>query len=267
MRWSALLTFALAAQAATLLVVNKEDATLAIVDPASGKVLGTVPTGEGPHEVATDGKIAIVCNYGAQTPGSTLSIIDLSAQKELKRLQLPVQRPHGIQVLDSKAYFTAELNKVVARYDIATGALDWFMGTGQEITHMLVVNKDASAIYTANIMSDSVTALQKGDGSRPWRATHIAIGVLCVASMLPLILCLRRRAPRSAVAEAGPRADAASPAPDSFWYEALRRGFKGAGGVYGSVHRNDPMSDQAHALLRQCASRTGVNQYALVFPE
>ena len=34
-----------------LLVLNKEDATLAIVDAASGKVLGTVPTGEGPHEL------------------------------------------------------------------------------------------------------------------------------------------------------------------------------------------------------------------------
>jgi YVTN family beta-propeller protein len=159
-----------------LLVLNKSGAELEIIDPATNNIVGRVPTGEGPHEVATDGKIAIVCNYGAQTPGSTLSIIDLASQKELNRLQLPLQRPHGIQVLDGKAYFTAELNKVVARYDIATGALDWFMGTGQEITHMLVLNKDASAIYTANIMSDSVTALQKGDGPRPWRATHIAVG-------------------------------------------------------------------------------------------
>jgi YVTN family beta-propeller protein len=159
-----------------LLVLNKSGAELEIVDPATNNIVGRVPTGEGPHEVATDGHIAIVCNYGAQTPGSTLSIIDLAAQKELKRLQLPVQRPHGIQVLDGKAYFTAELNKLVARYDIATGALDWFMGTGQEITHMLVVNNNATAIYTANIMSDSVTALQKGDGPRPWRATHIAVG-------------------------------------------------------------------------------------------
>ncbi len=29
-----------------------------------------------------------------------------------------------------------------------------------------------------------------------WRATQIAIGILCVAAMLPLILCLRRPAPR-----------------------------------------------------------------------
>src|ERR1044072_827298 len=70
-----------------LLVLNKSGAELEIIDPASNNIVGRVPTGEGPHEVATDGKIAIVCNYGAQTPGSTLSIIDLAAQKELKRLQ------------------------------------------------------------------------------------------------------------------------------------------------------------------------------------
>src|SRR5947207_12320496 len=46
------------AQSGRLLVLNQEDATLAIVDPASGKVLGTVPVGQGPHELvtSTDGK-------------------------------------------------------------------------------------------------------------------------------------------------------------------------------------------------------------------
>ena len=42
-----------------------------------------------------------------------------------------------------------------------------------------------------------------------WRTTHIAIGVLCVASMLPLILGLRRKVPRGAVIDAGARADGA----------------------------------------------------------
>src|SRR2546422_7145958 len=41
----------LSTQSPRLLVLNKEDATLAIVDPSSGKILGTVPVGQGPHEV------------------------------------------------------------------------------------------------------------------------------------------------------------------------------------------------------------------------
>ncbi|MET0292581.1 MAG: YncE family protein, partial [Steroidobacteraceae bacterium] len=64
--------------AATLLVLNKEDATLQLVDPATGQTRGTpVPTGAGPHEVevTADGKLAFVGNYGPQgAPGNTLSV-------------------------------------------------------------------------------------------------------------------------------------------------------------------------------------------------
>src|SRR3984885_15122564 len=82
-----------------LLVLNKADQALAIVDPASGKVIARVSVGEGPHEVtvSTDGKFAFVGNYGQQTPGNTISVIDLASQKELRRVDLgPLQRPHGM---------------------------------------------------------------------------------------------------------------------------------------------------------------------------
>src|SRR4051794_7488746 len=55
-----------AAQSPLLLVVNKNENALAFVDVASGKVVGKVATGDGPHEVeaSTDGKLAFVSNYG-----------------------------------------------------------------------------------------------------------------------------------------------------------------------------------------------------------
>src|SRR5947199_6077481 len=100
MRFCALVVAAMLGHASTLLVLNKEDATLAIVDPASGKILGTVPTGEGPHEVATDGKLAFVGNYGTgPAPGKSISVIDLASRKELRRVDVtPLQRPHGVFV-------------------------------------------------------------------------------------------------------------------------------------------------------------------------
>ena len=52
-----------------LLVVNKIENTLAFVDPATGQVTVKAQTGDGPHEVVTDGTRAYVANYGAQTPG------------------------------------------------------------------------------------------------------------------------------------------------------------------------------------------------------
>src|SRR5258706_7201450 len=104
-----------------LVVLNKEDATLVTVDPATGKILGTVPTGEGPHEVtvSADGKTAFVGNYGsAQAPGSTISVVDLGAMKELRRFDVsPLRRPHGVFFMDGKVYFTSETHRIVGRYD------------------------------------------------------------------------------------------------------------------------------------------------------
>jgi YVTN family beta-propeller protein len=164
---------------ARLLVLNKEDATLAIVDPASGQVLGRVPTGPQPHElvVSTDGKIAFASNYGnGPMPGRTISMIDLAAQKELRRIDVsPLSRPHGLAFANGKLYFTAEADRKIARYDPATDKIDWQFDTGQATTHMLLPTKDARTIFTSNIGSDSVSAIQQSaDGV--WTQTVIPVG-------------------------------------------------------------------------------------------
>jgi YVTN family beta-propeller protein len=162
-----------------LLVLNKEDNSLAIVDPTTGKVTGRVPTGNGPHEIVTssDGKFAFVTNYGDREPGSTLSMIDIVAQKETRRVALgALYRPHGVIFADGKVYFTAEANKLIARYDPASDHVDWFMGTGQDYTHMLVASKNGQQIFTANIGSDSVTSIQQTPNGRDWKETVIRVG-------------------------------------------------------------------------------------------
>ncbi len=164
----------------TLLVLNRDDATLTIIDAEKMIVLGIVPTGDSPHEVVmtADGKTAIVANYGAQTAGKTLSIIDVETKKETKRVELsPLLRPHGLVERAGKIYFTVEVNQIVGRYDLATGKIDWLIGTGQSGSHMLVVTPDQKRIYTANVGSDSVTALAFANvppsGSK---VTHIPVG-------------------------------------------------------------------------------------------
>lgn len=61
-----------------LVALNKADSTLAIIDPSTMKVIAKVATGDSPHEVvlSADGKTAFVANYGAQAPGSSISVID-----------------------------------------------------------------------------------------------------------------------------------------------------------------------------------------------
>jgi YVTN family beta-propeller protein len=168
------------ASASALLVLNKTENTLAIIDPASLKVLGRVPTGVGPHEVITsaDGRLAYVANYGTQqTLGNSLSIIDIAARKEIKRVELgPLFRPHGIVESGGKIYFTTEVNRAIARYDPASARVDWVMGTGQTATHMLAITPDGKRAYTANIGSDTVTAIELNAPPGPKMIAHIAVG-------------------------------------------------------------------------------------------
>jgi YVTN family beta-propeller protein len=163
-----------------LVVLNKTDSNLAIVDPREMKLIAKVPTGDNPHEVvlSPDGKTAFVANYGAQTPGSSLSVIDVASAKELRRVDLsPLMRPHGLQFIGGKLYFTAETNRAIARYDPSANRVDWLMGTGQNGSHMVVGTPDQKRFYTANIGSNSVTAFEFANvppaGSR---ITHVAIG-------------------------------------------------------------------------------------------
>ena len=164
-----------------LVALNKADSTMAIIDPMTMKVLSKVATGDSPHEVvlSADGKTAYVANYGAQTPGSSISVIDTTTGKELRRFDVsPLMRPHGLQMIGGKLYFTAETNRLIARYDPAANKIDWMMGTGQAGSHMVVGTADQRKFYTANIGSDSVTAFEWMNPAQPqaWRVTHVAIG-------------------------------------------------------------------------------------------
>jgi YVTN family beta-propeller protein len=169
-----------AATQSTLLVLNKVENTLAIVDPTSLKVLARIPVGVGPHEVvvSADGRLAYVANYGnQQVLGNSISIIDLASRKEVKRVELgALFRPHGIVESGGKIYFTAEVNRAIARYDPASERVDWIMGTGQTATHMLVVTPNGKRAYTANIASDTVTAIELNAPPGPKQITHIGVG-------------------------------------------------------------------------------------------
>src|SRR3954453_2636474 len=175
------LTVMLAGQTAPgrLLVLNKEDATFVIVNPESGAIVGKVPVGEGPHELITsaDGKFAFASNYGSGSrPGHTLSMIDIAAQKETRRIDVaPLSRPHGLAFAGGKLYFTAEADKKIARYDPAADKIDWQFETGQNATHMVLPTRDLKTFFTSNIASNSVSAIVQGAGGA-WTQTVIAVG-------------------------------------------------------------------------------------------
>jgi YVTN family beta-propeller protein len=171
-----------------LLILAKKDRTLAIVDPATMKVLTRVPVGNDPHEViaSTDGKTAYVSNYGGGAY-NTLAVVDLMAQKPLPSIDLgPLRGPHGLTFVEGKTWFTAEAAKVIGRYDPATHNVDWVLGTGQNRTHMIYVSPDLQRIITSNVSSATVSIIEKTTGGPPgsrmgppggdWNETVIPVG-------------------------------------------------------------------------------------------
>jgi YVTN family beta-propeller protein len=171
---------------ASLLILSKQDHTLAIVDPASLKVLGKAPVGNDPHEViaSTDGKTAYVSNYGGGE-FHTLAVIDLVTMKARPSIDLgPLRGPHGLDFVGGKTWFTAEAAKAVGRYDPVTGKVDWILGTGQNRTHMIHVSNDERRVITSNISSGTISVIDavpaKTAPGRParmdWNQTVIPVG-------------------------------------------------------------------------------------------
>jgi len=144
-----------------LLALSKNDHTLALVDPATLKVIAKVSVGPDPHEViaSADGKIAYVSNYAGGSLHE-LDIIDLNQKKALPAVDTkPLIGLHGLAFAAGKVWFTAEGSKTVGRYDPQTGQVDWAMGTGQDRTHMIYVTADGKKIYTTNVSSGTVSIL------------------------------------------------------------------------------------------------------------
>jgi len=162
-----------------LLVVNKMEATMSIIDPQSKAVLAKLATGEGPHEVvaSNDGKYAYVGNYGHQKPGTSLSIIDLQQKKEIKRVDLGAFiRPHGLVEREGKIFFTSEGSRTVACYDVKEDKITWINGTGESVGHMVAVTPDLKNVYVTNILSNSVTWIRYQAPPTPEHIRQIPVG-------------------------------------------------------------------------------------------
>ena len=166
-----------------LLIVEKQEHRLAIADPATNKVVATVPCGLDPHEVVVsdDGKTAYVSNFAPwvveEKPGRTITVIDLVAQKQVRQIDLgPLSMPHGLFFSEGKLYFTAQGYRVVGRYDPAIDKVDWMFGTNQYGTHMVIQSLDKKALFAANSRSNSISIIEAAPGLPPWKETVIPVG-------------------------------------------------------------------------------------------
>ncbi len=160
------------ASAATLVVANKSEATVSLVDIATREIRATLAVGEGPHEVAVspDGRLALVGIYGTRAaPGSSLALIEIPAARVARTIPLgEYRRPHGIVWLadNRRAVVTAEANRALLVVDTLAGRVEAAVDTDQDVSHMVAVTPDGSRAFVANIRSGSVTVVDLAERRR-----------------------------------------------------------------------------------------------------
>jgi YVTN family beta-propeller protein len=157
-----------------LLVANKQDATVMLIDvgsgTGSGKTLATLPTGQGPHEIATspDGKTAVIANYGTQgNEGKTLTVVDLDARKVARTIELgDYRRPHGLAFLPGgkELVATVEKNQAVIVVDVHGGKVLRSIATREPGTHLVALARDGKRAWTTNIPAGTVSLLDLASG-------------------------------------------------------------------------------------------------------
>lgn len=154
-----------------LLVDNKGDKTLGLIDPDSGKQIAVVEEdGETGHEVAAapDGKRAYVPIYGNSgvghpgTDGRLLRVIDLASRKIVGTVDFGKGvRPH-CAVIGPKnhlLYVTTELENSITIIDPKTLQIVGSVPTDQPESHMLAITSDGRRGYTANVGPGTVSVL------------------------------------------------------------------------------------------------------------
>lgn len=145
----------------TLIVLNKRGDDASFIDLASGKLVATLPTGRGPHElvVTSDGRWAVATNYEG---GNSLTVFDVQALEVARTIALPDHpAPHGMLLLPGEAevVVTSEASNSLVTIDFHTGAIVNAVDTRHPGSHMVAISESGTVAYTANMGSDSVSVI------------------------------------------------------------------------------------------------------------
>lgn len=184
-----LLALCLAAPAgaqSALVITNKNESTASIITLADGKTVATLPTGAGPHEVAVsgDGKWAVATDYGAQTSGSTITVIDVPGRKVARTIQFGRHvRPHGAVFLPDHrtVVVTAERGGALVLIDVVAGTVLGEKEVGQSVGHMVSLSPDAKTAYVANIQPGTLSIVDLA-GNAPYAIVQVGSQTEAIAT-------------------------------------------------------------------------------------
>ena len=160
-----------AASRGVVLIANKGDQNLGIIDPEAGRQVATIPEdGITGHEViaSPDGKTAYVPIFGNSgvgkpgTDGQLIRIMDIASRKVTGTFDFGKGvRPHCPMIgpKDGLLYVTTELESAISVVDPRQLKLVGTVPTGQIESHMLAISRDGRRGYTANVAPGTVSVL------------------------------------------------------------------------------------------------------------
>lgn len=160
------LAFAQPALATDLLVGNKSADTVWRLSTKDGARSREFATGQGPHEivVSSDNRFALVSNYGAATPGSSITVIDLKSGRT-RMIDLGGNtKPHGMRLLPGhkRAVATTEGSRKLLLVDVAAGRVQHAIDLGEGRGHMVALAKSGDVAFVTKIDAGTVSRVDLG---------------------------------------------------------------------------------------------------------
>ena len=147
-----------------LVVVNKSDSSVSILDASTGKTRATVAVDKGPHEaeILADEKVVAISDYGRTgEPGRSVTLIDLASGKVLSKVDVGEgSRPHGLKALpDGRLLITAEGMKELVVLDPRSGKIGPRIPTGKDLSHMVAASPDGKRAFVVSLRGGLVTVI------------------------------------------------------------------------------------------------------------
>lgn len=158
----------------SLLVLNKDEDSISIVNPDSGSIERTVETDFNPHEVTVDSageEAYVTCSLGG-----SLLVYDTTTWERLTTITHEAfDFPHGVAIRSSaeELWLAATGSSTLFVIDTDSHDIREMIETGEEQSHMVSITPDESRAYVANIGSDTVTVIDCEDRAI---VGHVAVG-------------------------------------------------------------------------------------------
>jgi len=155
-----------------LLVLHKLVASFGYYDVQTGQQLSHIRTRPYPHEICLDParKKVYIAEMGvrgieSEGPGGhTIAVFDIKTRKQISEIDTgKFDRPHGVATFGDRLYVTSESTKHLLVCELDTGKLVSAVYLDQECAHMVAIAPDGNTAYTANIWSNSITAVDTAE--------------------------------------------------------------------------------------------------------